>query len=182
MTTSIETSNEINFNDSVYRFKFTQDVMNELTRFAKIHQFDNREDYKEAWKEWADTNEDMISNETRRLYELGYTDNVEKKMYKSARYYFRTKAQEKQDPQKRRNYIPMTQDILKSMDEHVNSYCRNESDPHSPAEGFDNFCENYKDIIRSEIQTLFNMGIEDHRLISAKLKKTYKNRHYQLTH
>ena len=180
---SIDTETVVpNFVDSVYRYKFTQDVMEEMTIFAKVHQFDNRNDYKEAWKVWADTHEELISTETRRLMQLGYTDNVEKKMYKSARYYFRTKSQEKQDPQQRKVYLPMTGAILKCMDEHVNIYCRNESNPHSPAEGFDNFCETNTNIIKQEIVILFQIGIENHRLISAKLKKTYKNRHFQLTH
>jgi len=34
----------------IYRFKFTSDFQDKLNSFALIHKFDNRQDYKEAWK------------------------------------------------------------------------------------------------------------------------------------
>ena len=42
-------SNKIGFltkKVTVYRFKFTDEVNTAITSFAKIHQFDNRHDYK----------------------------------------------------------------------------------------------------------------------------------------
>jgi TctA family transporter len=35
---------------SIYRYKFTQEFMDELYKFSKIHQYDERADFKEAWK------------------------------------------------------------------------------------------------------------------------------------
>ena len=33
----------------IYRFKFTEQFMEELYKFSKIHQYDDRKDFKEAW-------------------------------------------------------------------------------------------------------------------------------------
>ena len=58
---SVSTKKKIN----VYRFKFTDKVTESITQFAKIHQFDDRHDYKEAWNEWLE-NEDLVDSETKR--------------------------------------------------------------------------------------------------------------------
>ena len=47
----------------IYRFKFTKDFMEELYTFSKIHQYDERNDFKEAWKVWTEDNEEIINNE-----------------------------------------------------------------------------------------------------------------------
>ena len=36
----------------IYRYKFTQPFMNELHNFSKIHQYDDRTMFKEAWTNW----------------------------------------------------------------------------------------------------------------------------------
>ena len=79
----------------IYRFKFTEDFMSELYKFSKIHQFDDRKDFKEAWKIWTEENEQIIDSEMCRLLHLGYNGDVLDKMFKSARYYFRKKGTEK---------------------------------------------------------------------------------------
>ena len=79
---------------TVYRYKFTDEVNSAITSFAKIHQFDNRHDYKEAWQEWVEENQELIDNETKRLKELGYEKDIGDKMFKAGRYYFRKKTSE----------------------------------------------------------------------------------------
>ena len=103
----------------IYRFKFTQDFMDELYRFSKIHQYDERKDFKEAWEKWSEENEDLIGEENRRLNSLGYEGNVIIKMFKSARYYFRKKSTEKIEPRERRQYISVNKELLDAMDEHI---------------------------------------------------------------
>lgn len=77
----------------IFRFEFSKQFMDVLYQFSKIHQYDDRHTYKEAWKEWTMIDEIsvMIEEETRRMIELGYLGNVEDKMFKSGRYYFRKK-------------------------------------------------------------------------------------------
>ena len=86
-------NNDINKN--IYRYKFTDDFTSELFKFSKIHQYDHRKDFKEAWNQWLEANDEIVSNEERHLTNHGYEGNILDKMFKSARYYFRNKSTEK---------------------------------------------------------------------------------------
>ena len=76
---------------TIYRYKLSIEAMDEITTFSKIHQYDDRHTYKEAWNMWKGNHEDFISAEAERLMRLGYVGSVEDKMYKAGRYYFRKK-------------------------------------------------------------------------------------------
>ena len=161
----------------VYRFKFSANITNSIYEFAKLHQFDDRPTYKEAWKDWCETNEDDIRREVNRLIELGYDGNVEDKMYKSGRYYFRNKSTNETDPCKRRAYVSTSIDLINSMDSHIKMH---HSDPdYTPANGYDDFCKNYKIELVAEIKYLKQNEITDQKEIAGKIKKTYKNRYFQ---
>ncbi len=163
----------------VYRFKLAPNVQELVTVFAKMHQYDTRKDYKEAWKELCDENIDIITAEETRLDTLGYDGNVREKMYKAGRYYFRTKSVDKnKKAKKRRQYVSMDNSILTAMDEHIEKNYNN--DGYSPASGYTTFVESNKDVLLTEIQRLFaengnTLTAED---IQHKVKKTYKNRYY----
>ena len=169
----------LQLDNKVLRFKFTQDVMNIILGFAKLHQYDDKASYKEAWDEWKDDNEDMITRESSRLTELGYSGSVVDKMYKSGRYYFRTKSMEKIEPKKRRKYINMSKEIIEKMDEHINMHFGNEE--FTPANGYENFCKSYVVDLKDEItRIVINVNITSEDII-LKIKKTYKNRYFQIT-
>jgi len=161
----------------VYRFKFTDGVTRSIYEFAKLHQFDDRATYKEAWKDWLDTHEDEVRCECRRLTELGYDGNIENKMYKSGRYYFRTKSSDEVEPKERRTYVPTSSDLIESMNAHIKMHYN--SPEYTPALGYDDFCRSYKHELAQEIAYLGRQGITESREISAKIKKTYKNRYFQ---
>jgi hypothetical protein len=80
-------------NIKTFRFEFSRDFIDELSRFSKVHQYDERRAYKEAWQKWKSNEEidRLISFEIRRLEDLGYKGDIEDKMFKSGRYYFRKK-------------------------------------------------------------------------------------------
>ena len=162
---------------TIYRFKFTEEFMAELYKFAKIHQYDHRKDFKEAWTKWTEENSDIITNETDRLIALGYKneDNIDDKMFKSARYYFRKKSPVKPEPKQRRQYISVDSELLETMDRHinVNRDCK-------PEAAFIMFCKENEDILRQSIGQICGKGINDTQLIQAKIKKTYKNRYFLL--
>ena len=80
---------------TIYRYKLSIEVMDEITTFSKVHQYDDRHTYKEAWNRWKDDHDDFISAEAERLRRLGYVGSVEDKMYKAGRYYFRKKKHNK---------------------------------------------------------------------------------------
>ena len=173
-----DNSQENKINVNIFRYNFHDNVMEQLTTFAKIHQHDDRKTYKDAWKQWLEDNEDIVSEEKIRLDELGYDGDIIDKMYKAARYYFRKKSNVKPDPKKRRKYISMEHEMITSMDNHI---IRNRSnDNYTPSRGYSEFCTMNVELIRSEINRMIEIGISTED-ISIKFKKTYKNRYFIIT-
>jgi hypothetical protein len=82
-----------NNNIKTYRFEFSKSFINELSRFSKVHQYDERHTYKKEWSTWKSDSgiAEIMEMEKRRLEENGYIGNIEDKMFKSGRYYFRKK-------------------------------------------------------------------------------------------
>ena len=71
-----------------FRYKFSQDMNDELFRFAKIHQYEDRHTFKESWAAWVTDTEELINQETDRLRADNYRGNIITKLFKSAQYYF----------------------------------------------------------------------------------------------
>ena len=177
----IEKQCDINTNDinrNIYRYKFTDEFTKELFRFSKIHQYDHRTDFKEAWAIWIEEEDEIVSQEIRRLDNLGYTGDILDKMFKSARYYFRKKSTEKKEPVKRRDYIGLQKDILDSIDDHIKANIN--MDEYKPATGFSLFCKDNIEILKEEVSRLYKLGYKNHIDIKNKIKKTYKNRYFIL--
>jgi hypothetical protein len=170
------TENDVNIN--IFRYKFTDDFTNELFKFSKIHQYDHRKDFKEAWKIWLEENEIIVEEEIRRLTNLGYDGDVVEKMFKSARYYFRKKSTEKKAPSKRREYVGVNKALLDAMDKHIRMGITIED--FKPSDGFDEFCIKNKELLREEVNNLCKNGFTDSNEIKNKIKKTYKNRYFLL--
>lgn len=164
---------------NIFRYKFSDDFIQPLYQFSKIHQYDHRTDFKEAWKIWIEENEDLVNKEIRRLIELDYKGDILDKMFKSARYYFRKKSTEKKDPKKRRVYIGIQSELLAVMDKHIIANKKNEN--YKPSNGFDDFCKQYIELLKVEVTNLCKSGIKDSEEIKNKIKKTYKNRYFMLT-
>ena len=165
-------------NINIYRYKFTDEFTNELFRFSKIHQYDHRKDFKEAWTNWIDENDDIVNIEMRRLINLGYDGKIEDKMFKSARYYFRKKGTEKKAPVERRSYVSVQKELLDAMDTDIKS--KIDSKECKPSEGFADFCKNNIELLKQEVNILCQNGIIDASEIKKKIKKTYKNRYFLL--
>ena len=175
-TPNFELSNENNV--SIYRYKFTDDFTKELYKFSKIHQYDHRKDFKDAWQIWTEENENLVDSEVRRLVNLCYDGDVLDKMFKSARYYFRKKDTSKKEPQKRRVYIGVQKELLEAMDEHIVSNINNKD--YKPSDGFSLFCKEKVEILKEEVNRLCKSGFTDSNEIKDKIKKTYKNRYFIL--
>lgn len=192
----------------VFRYNFTESVMDELTTFAKLHEHDTRLDFKDAWKTWMAQNKSLIELETNRLVQAGFTGDVIDKMYKSVRYYFRKKSLVPTVQPPRKTYDSFYKPLLLAIDEQIRSQIhanvikiKTEVEPIavstiSPAEGFTHFCDNHPSLIAEAIRNNYNnnnhveSGCESshpqpiHRdmIVSFmnKLKKTYKNRFYNI--
>lgn len=183
-------------NVKIYRYKFNPEIVTLLSSFSKIHQYDSKDDYKEAWKEWFENNIDILQRETTRLLNLGYKGDVETKMYNSSRYYFRNKSKKILDKDNssldnsnsnsndcnssnsKRKYICLGHDLLNAMDEHIKNNINNSN--YTPASGYDDFCKKNVLILASENISLTKKENLNKSDISQKFKKTYKNRYFQL--
>ena len=86
-------NNNNNNNIKTYRHEFGKEFMANLSCFSKVHQYDDRHAYKSEWTKWTQQIEiaQAIDIEKRRLNENGYTGDIEDKMFKAGRYYFRKK-------------------------------------------------------------------------------------------
>jgi hypothetical protein len=168
-----------NQNVNIYRYTFTNDFMIELFKFSKIHQYDHRKDYKEAWNIWVEENDEIVNDEVRRLTNLCYEGDISDKMFKSGRYYFRKKSTEKKTPTERRQYIGIQKSLLLAMDDHIRLNMSNID--YKPSDGFDEFCKQHTDLLREEVNILCKQGFKDSSEIKKKIKKTYKNRYFTIT-
>jgi hypothetical protein len=189
----------------IFRHNFDNTIMNELTSFAKLHEHDSRPDFKEAWKLWVVHNQQMIDSETERLLLSGFTGNVLDKMYKSVRYYFRKKSLLPAVQPIRKTYIALPKPLLATIDEQIQIEIRaniiarktDTISTISPAEAFHSFCSGYQPIITNAIRTFYresnktdtnntpggitNLVSREHvTAFMEKLKKTYKNRFYNI--
>lgn len=221
--TAVNDTNDTNdakttLNVKIFRFKLSDDVMSIITQFSKIHQFDDRHAYKEAWSIWLSDNQDMVEREIMRLQQLGYTGDIIDKMFKAGRYYFREKVainkksdknknknknkntdgvsetvvdeneneaeneNKNENTTKRRNYIVMNPEIIQAMDQHLKTKMKTTG--FKPESAYIHFCDQHIELLRKEIGRLLQenktIKISGHQM-SAKFKKTYKNRYFILS-
>lgn len=166
--------NELNI--QIYRFQFTDEFNRELYKFAKVHQYDHRKVFKEAWEVWLEENINIVESEVIGLTKMGYDGDIIDKMFKSARYYYRKKSTEKKALAERRDYVSVNKDLLAAMDNHIKKGLLSEN--YKPSDGFDGFCKENIDLLKDEVQMLYKNGIVNSEEIKQKIKKTYKNRYF----
>ena len=206
MSTNANVSNTSNAN-KIFRYKLSDNIMELITQFAKIHQYDDRHTYKEAWTNYVNEHREITDREVSRLAELNYKGDVMDKMFKAGRYYFRTKgvSPPNDDPEddddddkepsavvggrnpqrnpKQRSYIVMHPEVIQAMDKQLVSIMGNLN--FKPAKAFIHFCDQHIDLLRQEITRLtfeWN-GVGSTmtaKTLADKIKKTYKNRYFML--
>lgn len=184
------------------RYTYNAEVVNHLSNFAKIHEYDDRKVFKEAWQKWIEEPEikKVIMDEVARLQMNGLMGDVLDKMYKSARYYYRKKTNNisKQiEPRKEYEGLPRT--ILKSIDDHIYAEINNNiilSDKLtgtlrsniSAANSFINYCKLHSEVIKELLPTKEVENVtyrannlrDEIKVVTDRLKKTYKNRFYKI--
>jgi hypothetical protein len=187
-----------------HRYEFSEPAMMQLNYFTQVHRYDERKAFKEAWKKWIETDDiaQMIASETNKLMSEGFQGNVEDKMFKAVRYYFRKKpatddlSPKEQNPRKK--YVGFTGKILTAMDSHIlNKIKENlqtgseaQDEIHlekpdkkhfksnvSPDKAYNDFYNTNTEIIREETELLQDEETMDDEAIELKIKKTYKNRY-----
>ena len=165
---------------TTFRYKLSQNVMDEIRAFSQLHKNDERDDYKNAWNDWLSVHSEMINVETTRLRDIGYNGNVSDKMFKAGRYYFRKlkKNSKSDETKKRRVYVSMSGDVVDSMDTHIKGNLK--TNEFTPASGYDAFCLANADMLSDEVQRL-KAHIRNEDDIGLKIKKTYKNRYFTIS-
>jgi hypothetical protein len=133
----------------VYRFTFSDEIINDLYALNRVHQFSDKQNYKEAWESWRDTHQELIDKETNRLTKLGYEGDVLGKLYHTCRYYIRNQyvkeKPEKKTTRKTRTIIPKS--ILLQMEQHIQEHSKVK-----PIEAFRQFHRSQGDIVEDEKQ------------------------------
>jgi len=168
--------------------------MDEIERFSKMHQLDDRKTFQESWKKWTEEEEQLIDSEVERLNELGIAKerkDIIEKMYVSARFYYRkkkaetesefeseTKSNDKTDKKPNSKYICLRKEMLDAMDRHLSNKSRKNKNE-KPSESYNTFCIIYEDLLNEERRRLHDQ-YENEKQINDKFKKTYKNRYFSL--
>jgi hypothetical protein len=189
----------------VLRFEFSGELVEHVTAFANLHQYDDRKTYKEAWTAWLAHDEiaALFKNDVARLSALGYKGNVADKLFKSGRYYFRGTTSAPRTPNdangggkdlKRRGsgaatalnqgsprkYVLLNHQLLDAMDDHIDCGLRRDAHAYTPASGFAEFCKLNINSYSSEVTRLSEI-MPTGEAVHDKLKKTYKNRYFMMT-
>ena len=160
----------------VYRYKLNPNIIEMIEQFAKLHQYDERKEYKEAWNEYIEKHKDQIQREKARLTNLGYNGDLHDKMFKSGRYYYRNKPVTKPKSKDRRKYISLENNIIQS----IYRYIHDEGINLKPAEGYKQYIENNKELIKVEINRLKENEALVEEDIILKIKKSYKNQYFNM--
>lgn len=193
---------------AIFRFKFNEEIINLINKFAIIHQNDDRKTYKQEWSKWFIENNAVFEEEIIRLTRLGYLGNIEYKMFNAGRYYFRKKELKGKNnddhlndgmKKKRKIYTPINHEVINAMDNHIHASILNVDKKlkFKPADGYDDFCKTHinllKPIIKQMIYNQMELSLSSSSelsnnndnislIIISKIKKTYKNRCFIITH
>ena len=197
---------------AIFRFKLNEDIINLINNFAIIHQNDDRKTYKQEWSKWFIENNAVLEEEIIRLTRLGYLGNIEYKMFNAGRYYFRKKELKGKNDnvqphvqtdvkKKQRIYTPINHEVINAMDNHINASILNIDKKlnlkFKPADGYDDFCKTHINLLKPIIKQMIYNQMESSSelsknnnnnnnnislIIISKIKKTYKNRCFIITH
>ena len=74
----------------------------------------------------------------------------------------------------------MSSDVLDAMDQHIMISIKNPD--FSPASGYTNFCTTNIPLLQNEIIRICNETTISSSDLTDKIKKTYKNRYFMITH
>ena len=196
-----------------HRLDFSTNCVDQLEEFSRIHRYDDRKSFKEAWIQWIQQKDTqtMIDEEycfaknTQILEEPLSKKILLDKMFKSVRYYHRKKwlqntsvqnplqqphAKNKPPPKQKGFSKEFLAVIDKSIQDQVHQQNHKQKKQEIPdnhiitltqKDLFDGFCETYKkEIFQECISQKEINGPETLDTIVSRLKKTVKNRYYNI--
>ena len=162
---------------NIFRYKFDSPIVNLINIFAATHKYDDSSQFRDEWDEFIKDNKASIDREKQRLINLGYTGDINNKMYKSARYYFKNKSTEKKETKQRRKYVTLNKGFLADMDRHISTVAFPQE--MKPAHAYNNFISDatYSEKLDDALQKMLDNDWKE-PAAESKLKKTYKNRYF----
>lgn len=166
----------------VYRHAIGPNILEKLRPFAQLHSSLSSKEFKTKWEVWCTTNELLIASESRRLVSLDYSGDIISKLYRAARYYFKTKPPTL-TPQRKSNstpYLSLSPVLLRSMDTHIRANLAG-TEPQPPATLYSNYIATHVELIplfTAEAERLRDHANLSDDAIASKFKKTYKNRYF----
>ena len=164
---------------TMFRHTFSKQFVEVLGGFSKLHQDDERKEFKSAWADWiaSDSIKPLINHEIKVLRDCGFEGDVLDKMFKSCRYYFRNKGVGDDESKKeRKTYVGLSKLVLQHMDQHIK-----EQFGLRPEDAYNNYCNKFTQKIKDEIQTFCLESGDSVDDVYKKYKKTYKNRFYVMS-
>jgi hypothetical protein len=184
------------------RHTYSEEVVEQLSSFAKVHEYDDRKEFKEAWQKWMEEPDikNLIVTELARLTVNGMSGDILDRMYKSARYYYRKKGggEAVTEPTVRKEYEGLPRTVLKTIDDYIYSEINrnivetekggNHIITITAAKSFTTYCKLHYDVISDLLPPInddahcnvnTNMR-EELKKVTDRLKKTYKNRFYNI--
>jgi len=182
------------------RYTYSEEVVEQLSSFAKVHEYDDRKEFKDAWQKWMEEPDikSLIMTEVSRLTANGLSGDILDRMYKSARYYYRKKGGEAvTEPTIRKEYEGLPRSVLKTIDDYIYSEINrnvvetDKGDNHiitiTAAQSFTTYCKLHYDVISNLLPPMndddcnVNKNMrEELKKVTDRLKKTYKNRFYNI--
>ena len=162
-----------------YRHNFSKNFMDEISIFSKIHQYDDRQTFKDEYMKWYSENVDLIDKEKRLLKNNEYCGNIDDKIYFACRYYFRKKSNKIEDEEKKKRnlYLTIPKDLINEIDTYIK-----ENISVKPHNSFINFCNEKQNVLSKIIKFIVSnktqVNITENDKIQDKIKKLYKNRIY----
>lgn len=162
----------------IFRYKFSEQIHCLIGEFSSTHKFDEPIQFREEWDLFVIENKEQLEREKNRLVSLGYDKNVDEKMYKSARYYFKNKPTAKKEPKKRRKYVTIDKTFLGQMDKHINEVAFVQD--LKPAHAYNNFIsdDKYSSKMDEIVEDLMDENDLEEAEVEKKICKTYKNRYF----
>ena len=165
---------------TTYRFKFNIDLLNSIKEFSKIHSEDNGDEFLEAFQDWKTINNEMIKIEEERIIHLGFKGNIEEKIYRSAKYYFKNKKNnicKLEQKTTKTNYIPRNNTFFTMMVEYI------KQKPVKASLLFKEFINETDQTISSEIKKEFcrlrSFDLTQEECLQ-KIKKGFNNAYYKI--
>ena len=162
----------------IFRYKFSEQIHCLIGEFSSTHKFDEPIQFREEWDLFVIENKEQLEREKNRLVSIGYDKNVDEKMYKSARYYFKNKPTAKKEPKKRRKYVTIDKTFLGQMDKHINEVAFVQD--LKPAHAYNNFIsdDKYSSKMDEIVEDLMDENDLEEAEVEKKICKTYKNRYF----